>query len=37
VDLIGLPASMGRQWGYAGGLMKSIGALINMYHFEAAT
>jgi hypothetical protein len=28
---------VGRQWGYAGGLMRSIGALINMYHFEAAT
>ena len=27
----------GRKRGVAGGLMRSIGALINMYHFEAAT
>ena len=31
------PPAPGRKRGVAGGLMRSIGALINLYHFEAAT
>ena len=31
------PPAPGRKRGVAGGPMRSIGALINMYHFEAAT